>query len=564
MKKKVVIWGAGKIGRGVAADLFREAGYSIVFVDSNRQLIDTMNNKGQYTVIRYGDEGKKKKTVIEDYLALHPSQGQALAAEIKDCEYLILSVLPGDIGAAGQKLADVVRMRMKKNIDRPMDIIILANVERPSAALKDSLAAGLEMREREYLNQYIGLVDTVITTTALVPGENDLPEDSLTILTKGSEDILLEGPAFKGEKPKIKGISFRDDLYAEGLKKLYTYNLIHAVYAYVGYHKGYRRISECIKNEEIQKITDGALNEAGEALSAEFGFQDMDAWNKKALDYINSPVLDDTLDRVGADPMRKLMNRDRLTGPALLCKDHGIWPYYLTEVIAYAFLFEGSADQNASVLKEYAEHYGVKKAAQKYCGLEMEAELLQMIERHYNRITQGMGMEEEEKVLLMKKAYHLGFMSEKKYKGCAQCVLQAMFELTGKADKSLFQSASGFSGGMAISGDGVCGGYSGGLMFMGSIVGRRLDEMKKNGDKEAQYISYTMAQKLRDWFLETYGSVVCADVHEEIFGQSYCLRTKAVRNEFEAAGAHTNKCTNVVGSACARVAEILYDFGYLK
>jgi hypothetical protein len=36
-----------------------------------------------------------------------------------------------------------------------------------------------------------------------------------------------------------------------------------------------------------------------------------------------------------------------------------------------------------------------------------------------------------------------------------------------------------------------------------------------------------------------------------------------VREDFESAGAHTTKCTSVVGTASAYIAEILYDTGYI-
>ena len=240
-----------------------------------------------------------------------------------------------------------------------------------------------------------------------------------------------------------------------------------------------------------------------------------------------------------------------------------MYPYYLTKAIAHAFLFGDETDKNAAMVREYAEYYGIKKAVEKYCELENEPELIDMIEAHYQRALSG-ETEPDRKIELMQKAYHLGFNAEKVYKGCAQCLLIAMFELTEQPNDMLFQAASGFSGGMAITGDGVCGGYAGGVMYMGSIVGRRMKEMKIDGDKEAQYESYMMAQELRDQYIKTYGTVICCNIHEEIFGRCYCLRTKAVRNDFEDAGAHTTKCTGVVGMASVWVTGIMYTHGYIK
>lgn len=349
------------------------------------------------------------------------------------------------------------------------------------------------------------------------------------------------------------------------IKKTNIYDAVTSVYAYMGHYKGYRYISECINDNEITDTAVGALNEMGEALFCAFNLSesDLETWKKKILIDIDD-LSKKTPDYLGANPISKLKPNGRLIGPTIFCKDYGIWPYYLTKAVAYAFLFENKMDTNSVILKEFTDYYGIKAAVQKYCGLEMEPELQQMIKKHYDREIEGMDAENKNRITIMKRAYHNGFMSEKKFKGCAQCVLHAFFELTGNTNEMLFQSASGFSGGMAISGDGVCGGYSGGVMYMGSFVGRKVDEMITNEDKDSQYISYEMAQKLRDRFLETYGSVICSDIHKRIFGKSFCLRTKAIRNNFEEAGAHTNKCTNVVGTSCVYIAEILYDYGYLK
>jgi len=72
-----------------------------------------------------------------------------------------------------------------------------------------------------------------------------------------------------------------------------------------------------------------------------------------------------------------------------------------------------------------------------------------------------------------------------------------------------------------------------------------------------------MAQKLHSKYMETYGSSICEGIHETIFGQSYCLKTKEVRDAFEDAGAHDDKCTSVIGMACVWVSEILMTENYL-
>jgi hypothetical protein len=139
--------------------------------------------------------------------------------------------------------------------------------------------------------------------------------------------------------------------------------------------------------------------------------------------------------------------------------------------------------------------------------------------------------------------------------------MAALFDATGKKDPGLFQATSAFAGGVGLTGDGICGGYAAGVLWMGEHVGRRLEYF--DGDKEAQYKSFEMTQKLRDRFLDTYGSITCRHIHESIFGRAYILRTKAVRDEFEKAGGHEDRCTSVVAMASMWTTDLLMEEGYL-
>ena len=49
--KKMVLFGAGKIGRSFIGQLFACGGYEIVFVDINQQMVDALNNRKSYKVI---------------------------------------------------------------------------------------------------------------------------------------------------------------------------------------------------------------------------------------------------------------------------------------------------------------------------------------------------------------------------------------------------------------------------------------------------------------------------------------------------------------------------------
>ena len=48
--KKIVIFGAGKIGRSFIGQLFSRSGYEVVFIDKDCPLIDALNKQRSYKV----------------------------------------------------------------------------------------------------------------------------------------------------------------------------------------------------------------------------------------------------------------------------------------------------------------------------------------------------------------------------------------------------------------------------------------------------------------------------------------------------------------------------------
>lgn len=171
-------------------------------------------------------------------------------------------------------------------------------------------------------------------------------------------------------------------------------------------------------------------------------------------------------------------------------------------------------------------------------------------------------VEQEEKLSWMRKGYELGYRYERDYKGCAQCTLAAVLDLLDREEPTLFRAANGFAAGMSLYGDGVCGGYSGGVLALGLFAGRVRENF--DGDRAEKDKCYALTKRLHDRFIETYGTVICGEVHKEIFGRSFSLRILEDKPAFEEAGAHNkDKCPVVVGSAAAWVAEILVDEGIL-
>ena len=205
----------------------------------------------------------------------------------------------------------------------------------------------------------------------------------------------------------------------------------------------------------------------------------------------------------------------------------------------------------------------VKEAVARDLGLGYEREFLQLVWEAMVALP-DLGLDEKSlaKSELMKKAHRIGYAYERDYRGCAQCTIAAVSCMTGRENPALFRAASGFAAGMSQMGDGACGGYSGGMLAMGLFAGRRIEFF--DGDKEEKELINLMSRRLHKKFIETYGTVVCHGIHNEIFGRAFHITLPEDKDAFEEAGAHlSDKCTSVVGAATAWTVEILLEFGFI-
>lgn len=155
------------------------------------------------------------------------------------------------------------------------------------------------------------------------------------------------------------------------------------------------------------------------------------------------------------------------------------------------------------------------------------------------------------------KAYELGRKYEQVYRGCSQCVVAALQDAMNIRNNDVFKAATGLAAGGGATTDGSCGAYSGAIMVISSLLGRERDNFT-DSDK-VNLMNFKLVRKLRDKFIQEYGSVVCCDVQRKIFGRSYYLVDPDEFQKFEKAGAHEKHCPDVVGKAARWVAEIIIE-----
>jgi mannitol-1-phosphate 5-dehydrogenase len=553
-EKTIVIWGAGKIGRGFVADLFHDAGYRIVLVDESPGLIAQLRQAGRYTVVRAGS-AERRQVVIEGYTALSTAQADELAAEVVAADTLAVAVFPQVFAQVARQLVPGIIRRHVERPDAPLDIILCTNLFHAGPQFRALLQKALPAEEQEYMESHVGIVETLVIRMAGQPPAELQQRDPLLVWTNGYPELPVDCRAFKGDIPQVPGLRLVDDIRAEETRKLYTYNMFQAALAYLGARRGYDLVVKCMADPEVRAGAEGALDEASRALQAEYGFaaDEMACWVDGVVTQTNNPALGDTVGRLGADTRRKLKREDRLVGPALLARKHDIEPKHLVRAIAAGLRFDNLDDPGTVQVQQRITAVGLPAAVREVCGLtEAEEGLVEAIVRAYHRLPL-----EEKWAEAARQAYELGLEYEKTYHGCGQCTLAAVLETLDQFSEPVFKAATGLAGGIGLAGDATCSALTGAVLVFGMIYPRRREQF--DGDRENKYRTFAMAQRLRERYLQRYGAIICHGVHRHMMGRAFDLRDPAEREAFDAAGAHEDKCTEVVAQAAKWAVEIIGD-----
>lgn len=155
----------------------------------------------------------------------------------------------------------------------------------------------------------------------------------------------------------------------------------------------------------------------------------------------------------------------------------------------------------------------------------------------------------------IERAYALGYEYEARHGVCPQCTIAALQDVFGIVDDETFKATHVLAGGGALSTRGTCGALVGAMMAMGAMLGRDRESFKTTRTRE----SFVPAKAILDAFVAKYGSPICGEVQAKIMGRSFDMWNPDDYAAFEAAGGHTDKCTDVVGTAARIAAEKIIE-----
>jgi mannitol-1-phosphate 5-dehydrogenase len=315
---KIVVFGAGKIGRSFIGQLFSLSGYKVIFVDINKKLISDLNQKRQYKVVIKDNTGEEV-LIIRNVKGVCLSDSDQVARELADANIVALSVGQQGLPDTIPVIARALVLRREQYGDMPLDFIIAENMRNSDQYIGAELGRYLPL---DYpLKKLVGLVETSIGKMVPIMSQKDLEEDPLQVFAEPYNTLIVAKKGFKNPIPKVQNLDPKENIKAWVDRKLFIHNLGHATAAYLGFRKHPEAvyIYEVLDDPEIFEGTRRTMLQSADILMTlypgEFTYTQLEAHIDDLLHRFRNKALGDTIFRVGSDLYRKLSPEDRIVAP---------------------------------------------------------------------------------------------------------------------------------------------------------------------------------------------------------------------------------------------------------
>ena len=391
--KTAIQFGAGNIGRGFMGQLFSEAGYQTVFVEASKPLVELLNAAGEYP-LRILDASSQQAfdLTITHIRALYVDDIESISEAISRADVMGSAVGVSNLMHIAPLVAAGVSRRFLSN-PSPIDIYLCENMLDAASQLRSHVLDQLDGDVRAWAENHVGFVGTSVARMVPVISEEVRRQHPGLVVADSYHKLPYDGTAVRSTPPPISGMYPVRNFKAEFERKLFIYNLGHAALAYLGHMKGLSYVHEGFEDEDITTVFNGALDETGTALQRLYP-DDIDAQGQEEVRQdiklrFGNPMLMDTIQRVGRDPIRKLGADDRLVGGAKLCLSQGIFPRRIATICAAALCYDELADPQALKLQDMLKQRGVEAALRAVSALDPESDLGRTIINDYQRIQGG-------------------------------------------------------------------------------------------------------------------------------------------------------------------------------
>ena len=282
---KILIYGAGAIGRGFLAPTFSKLGYEIYFVDKNKELITELNLRNTYKTAFSKGSGYEIVSVPYSGAFMPGEEDEVLSL----VDFVFTCVGPDNFSSFASKLINVP------------SVISFENEYESVQKLKE-LSSNY--------NCFFGVPDVITSNEA--PSELKAIDKLCLVSEKGEYAIEKGNFVFPEEIPTYS----KRELQKYWACKFYLHNTPHATAAFLGKMFGCEYLHEAMRVPAIRKAVESVMDSTKKAMKIKKLADDdfIDFYAEKEIERFSDPLLFDPIIRVGREPLRKLRKNDRLVG----------------------------------------------------------------------------------------------------------------------------------------------------------------------------------------------------------------------------------------------------------
>ncbi len=398
--KKFIMYGAGNIGRGFIGQLFSQSGYSVGFIDINKEVIARLNQDKEYPVEIVTTEGAIED-VVKNVFGIDGTDVELVSEEIATSDIMATAIGVNVLKFIAKPIALGLKKRFERNAGF-FNIIICENLIGADHFLKGLIKEQIpEYADR--IDAEVGFVEASIGRMVPVMTEEKKQGNPLRVCVEPYNILPVDKDAFKGEIPEVKNLYPFAPFNLFIQRKLFMHNMSHALCAYLGYQRNYEYIYQAVGDYDIKCVAFNALCQSAMAVAKENGveIESLISHAQNLLYRFSNVALGDTVARVGKDTIRKLGSNDRLIGAINLAEKHNVNCEYLCLGVALGMRFAPDGDERSQELCAFAKENGAKKTLEKYS--EYNGKMTDLICEFYDMSVAGKSVEElikycEEKV----------------------------------------------------------------------------------------------------------------------------------------------------------------------
>eukprot|EP01054_Gregarina_sp_Poly1_P008065 Gregarina_sp_Poly_1__8064@NODE_463_length_8191_cov_61_524372_g377_i0_p2_GENE_NODE_463_length_8191_cov_61_524372_g377_i0NODE_463_length_8191_cov_61_524372_g377_i0_p2_ORF_typecomplete_len486_score65_99Mannitol_dh_C/PF08125_13/3_4e37Mannitol_dh/PF01232_23/2_4e093HCDH_N/PF02737_18/0_0017UDPG_MGDP_dh_N/PF03721_14/0_0045GFO_IDH_MocA/PF01408_22/0_042Glu_dehyd_C/PF16912_5/0_079Ldh_1_N/PF00056_23/0_069TrkA_N/PF02254_18/0_14F420_oxidored/PF03807_17/0_28F420_oxidored/PF03807_17/1e04Sacchrp_dh_NADP/PF03435_ len=376
--------GAGNIGRGFIGAMLSKAGVEVVMADVVPELVNKLNADKQFevhTVSKQTDD-----TEVINIAGAVISGSAEFMKEMERADLLTTAVGPNVLLKVAPLIKQGLERRRQAGVESPINIIACENLIGATGLLKKYTLKG---SDSDFLLWAIGRVGfSNCAVDRIVPPVNKLSTFSglLNVTVEDFCEWIIDANTLVGCLPPIEGVILSSNLAAFVERKLLTVNTGHCVCAYLGHLFGYKSVLQAIQDSRIKEAVVGAMEESGRTLLARHSSLEADGHAQyivKTLQRFENPYIEDSISRVGREPLRKLGPNDRLVKPLKDAIQLGTPHHYLSLGCAAALLYKCVDDPQAVELESLIKEHGPANAFAAITGLSSADQTVQEVAKQF-------------------------------------------------------------------------------------------------------------------------------------------------------------------------------------